>query len=241
MNEMKIKAFERGTVLSITDVRIADVVQSVTTKLKDISVAASVREHGLRRTGNAAGRPKKNGDRYRCGKRKIAAREAEALLPVLKQRKQHSGLSDKYLRDPLAGYAFGRLKLREEINMAQFDSGAKFAGLIMRAKVHGGFHTDFAKASAVYSMAGGSLGSFFDPDNAAEDTANAIKAEKAFLSAANKVIDALGYTEGRLACSILRAVLLDDSYPDRQLNPRNVTLIRSALNVLGRHFKIMRG
>ena len=76
-----------------------------------------------------AGRKRKPGLRYPCGKLKREETEREAMATVLEARQRHYGVSAKQARDERLGTSLGRLAFREAISDVQYQAGLAFAKL----------------------------------------------------------------------------------------------------------------
>jgi hypothetical protein len=77
----------------------------------------------------AAGRKRKPGKRYPCGKRTRQETERDAMSTVIDARRRHFGVTAKQAKDERLGTAFGRLAFRELISETQCQAGVAFAEL----------------------------------------------------------------------------------------------------------------
>jgi len=76
-----------------------------------------------------AGRKRKPGLRYPCGKLKREETEREAMATALGARQRHYRVTTAQARDPRLGSSLGRLNLQSLISDLQYDAGVKFAQL----------------------------------------------------------------------------------------------------------------
>ena len=77
----------------------------------------------------AAGRKRKPGKRYPCGKRTRHETERDAMSTVIEARRRHFGVTAKQAKDERLGTALGRLAFRELISETQYQAGVAFAEL----------------------------------------------------------------------------------------------------------------
>jgi hypothetical protein len=77
----------------------------------------------------AAGRKRKPGKRYPCGKRTRQELEKDAMSVALDARRRHFGVSVKQAKDERLGTALGRLAFRELISETQYQAGVAFGQL----------------------------------------------------------------------------------------------------------------
>jgi len=76
-----------------------------------------------------AGRKRKPGKRYACGKRVRAETERDAMSTVIDARRRHFGVTAKQAKDERLGTALGRLAFRELITEKQYQAGGAFGEL----------------------------------------------------------------------------------------------------------------
>ena len=76
-----------------------------------------------------AGRKRKPGLRYPCGKLKREETEREAMATALAARQRHYGVTAKQARDERLGSALGRLSFFQMISAQQYDAGVMFGKL----------------------------------------------------------------------------------------------------------------
>ena len=77
----------------------------------------------------AAGRKRKPGKRYPCGKLTKQQLEMDAMSTVIDARRRHFGVTAKQAKDERLGTALGRLAFREMISETQYQAGVAFAQL----------------------------------------------------------------------------------------------------------------
>ena len=73
-----------------------------------------------------AGRKRKPGLRYPCGKLKREETEREAMATALAARQRHYGVTARQARDERLGSALGRLSFFQMISAQQYDAGVMF-------------------------------------------------------------------------------------------------------------------
>jgi len=88
-----------------------------------------------------AGRKRKPGLRYPCGRLKREETEREAMATALAARQRHYGVTAKQARDERLGSSLGRLNLQALISDSQYDAGVKFARLYYAHHVVSGLPT----------------------------------------------------------------------------------------------------
>jgi hypothetical protein len=88
-----------------------------------------------------AGRKRKLGLRYPCGKLKREETEREAMATALAARQRHYGLTAKQARDERLGSSLGRLNVQGLISESQYDAGVKFARLYYSHHIISGLPT----------------------------------------------------------------------------------------------------
>ncbi len=76
-----------------------------------------------------AGRKRKPGLRYPCGRLKREETEREAMATALAARQRHYGVTAKQARDERLGSSLGRLNMQGLISEPQYDAGVKFSRL----------------------------------------------------------------------------------------------------------------
>jgi len=77
----------------------------------------------------AAGRKRKPGKRYPCGKLTKQQLEMDAMSTVIDARRRHFGVTAKQAKDERLGTALGRLAFRELISETQYQTGVAFGQL----------------------------------------------------------------------------------------------------------------
>jgi hypothetical protein len=77
----------------------------------------------------AAGRKRKPGKRYPCGKRTRQETERDARSTVIEARRRHFGVTAKQAKDERLGTALGRMAFRDFISETQYKAGVAFAEL----------------------------------------------------------------------------------------------------------------
>ena len=76
-----------------------------------------------------AGRKRKPGKRYPCGKRTRQELENDAMSVAIDARRRHFGVTAKQAKDERLGTALGRLAFRELISETQYQAGVAFGQL----------------------------------------------------------------------------------------------------------------
>ena len=80
----------------------------------------------------AAGRKRKAGKRYPCGKRTKHQLEMDAMSTAIEARKKLFGVTSRQAKDERLGTALGRLAFRELISEMQYQAGVAFGELYHR-------------------------------------------------------------------------------------------------------------
>jgi hypothetical protein len=183
-----------------------------------------------------AGRKRKPGLRYPCGKLKREETEREAMATALAARQRHYGVSAKQARDARLGSSLGRLNLQLLISDPQYDAGVKFAQLHQAHHAIVGLPAPNPKSVTAIMIAAGLVAGVTTTE-AAEDTIENLR--KRF----NVATDALDQCDrdhrmarGRKPSLLLYRVVCTDE--DTTLWPEcDLGNLRVALNALARIFR----
>jgi hypothetical protein len=99
----------------------------------------------------AAGRPRKEGERYPSGRIKHSETEKEVQSVAIAARKRIHGIEDA---SPLAGYTLGRMCLDGRISNAEREAGDDYAAAIMRYHLATGIPFPSARAQDLFAIKG---------------------------------------------------------------------------------------
>ena len=114
-----------------------------------------------------AGRKRKPGLRYPCGKLKREETEREAMATALSARQRHYGVTAKQARDGRLGSSLGRLNMQSLISEPQYEAGLKFLRLYYAHHVISGLPTPTPQSVSGLMIYTGLLESYgsIEPDD----------------------------------------------------------------------------
>lgn len=168
-----------------------------------------------------AGRPKKPGKRYPCGKRTIGQRQEDIVSTAVEGRMRTMGISRELAKDPNMGSPLGRLLHWKCITSAQADAGYEFA-VTMR---------DYLATGQLQRPSQGKAG-FVPTIRSSGDSAEPVRGEskaKAYMEAL-KDVDLLEPGQ-ESATSIVWDVCISEK--DRT-DEKSIGLLRCGLNAINR-------
>lgn len=184
----------------------------------------------------AAGRKRKPGKRYACGKRTRAETERDAMSTAIEARKRHFGVTSKQARDERLGTALGRLAFRELISETQYQAGVAFAELYQRHHAVFGLPSPSPRSVAGLLIKEGIFGT-----SSGEPVLEIVERLKRRFGEATDVLDACD-REHRLSVGrrptllVFRVICTDEDmmhWPEQDIGN-----LRIALNALVRLFRL---
>lgn len=183
-----------------------------------------------------AGRKRKPGLRYPCGKLKREETEREAMATALAARQRHYGVTVAQARDARLGSSLGRLNLQALISDLQFDAGVRFAELYHAHHSILGLPIPNTSAVAGLMIAAGLMGA----SHSSEIDAEAIERLRTRFKSTTDALDQCDrdhrMTRGRKPSLLLFRVVCADE--DTTLWPEcDLGNLRVALNTLIRVFR----
>jgi hypothetical protein len=183
-----------------------------------------------------AGRKRKPGLRYPCGKLKREETEREAMATALGARQRHYGLTAKQARDERLGSSLGRLSFFQLISVQQYDAGVRFGKLYQAHHAVMGLPTPEPQSITAIMIAAGLVEGVVTTEAPEETIENLRKHFNAATNALDQCDREHRMAAGRKPSLLLyRAVCADE---DTTLwNERDLGKLRVALNALARVFR----
>ena len=183
-----------------------------------------------------AGRKRKPGKRYACGKRVRAETERDAMSTVIDARRRHFGVTAKQAKDERLGTALGRLAFRELISEKQYQAGIVFGELYVQHQAVMGLPSPSPKSVAGVLINGGIFGA--SPTEPVQEVIEKLK--RRFADAAG-TLDACDREQrmsmGRRPTLLIYRVICTDEDAMRW-GEEDIGNLRIALNALLRLFRL---
>jgi hypothetical protein len=130
---------------------------------------------------NGAGRPRKEGERYKSGDVKRSETQKEVMSVAIEARRRVDGWSEKVtdetVKSPFAGYTLGRMFLDGRITEDQRKAGDEYAEIISRYHKLTGIPFPSARAQSLFSVKG------HDGEQSESHTTKARRASNAMMEA----------------------------------------------------------
>lgn len=183
-----------------------------------------------------AGRKRKPGKRYACGKRVRAETERDAMSTVIDARRRHFGVTAKQAKDERLGTALGRLAFRELISEKQYQAGVAFGELFHAHQILMGMPSPSPRSVAGLLINEGIFGA-----SPSEPAAEVVEKLKRRFRDATDVLDGCDrehrLSPGKRPTFLVYRVICTDqdamSWPEEDLGN-----LRVALNALVRLFRL---
>jgi hypothetical protein len=183
-----------------------------------------------------AGRKRKPGLRYPCGKLKREETEREAMATALAARQRHYGVTAKQARDERLGSSLGRLNMQELISDPQYDAGLRFADLYQAHHAILGLPVPNTSSVAGLMIAAGLIGASHSSELDDEAIARLRNRFRAATDALDQCDRDHRMARGRKPSLVLFQVVCADE--DTTLWPEcDLGNLRVALNTLARVFR----
>lgn len=183
-----------------------------------------------------AGRKRKPGLRYPCGKLKREETEREAMATALAARQRHYGVTAKQARDERLGSALGRLSFLQMISSQQYDAGVMFGKLYHAHHAIMGLPTPEPQSVTAIMIAAGLVEGVVTTDAPEETIENLRKRFKIVTNAVDQCDREHRMASGRKPSLVLYRVVCTDE--DTTLWPESdFGNLRVALNALARVFR----
>ena len=183
-----------------------------------------------------AGRKRKPGKRYACGKRVRAETERDAMSTVIEARRRHFGVTAKQAKDERLGTALGRLAFRELISERQYQAGVAFGELYVQHQAIMGLPSPSPQSVAGVLINGGIFGS-----SPTEPVREVIEKLKRRFADATSVLDTCDREQrmsmGRRPTLLVYRVICTDEDAMRW-GEEDIGNLRVALNALLRLFRL---
>lgn len=183
-----------------------------------------------------AGRKRKPGKRYACGKRVRAETERDAMSTVIDARRRHFGVTAKQAKDERLGTALGRLAFRELISEKQYQAGIVFGELYVQHQAVMGLPSPSPKSVAGVLINGGIFGA-----SPTEPVQEIIEKLKRRFADATGTLDACDREQrmslGRRPTLLIYRVICTDEDAMRW-GEEDIGNLRIALNALLRLFRL---
>lgn len=183
-----------------------------------------------------AGRKRKPGKRYACGKRVRAETERDAMSTVIEARRRHFGVTAKQAKDERLGTALGRLAFRELISERQYQAGVAFGELYVQHQAIMGLPSPSPQSVAGVLINGGIFGS--SPNEPVQEVIEKLKRR---FADATSVLDGCDREQrmsmGRRPTLLVYRVICTDEDAMRW-GEEDIGNLRIALNALLRLFRL---
>ena len=183
-----------------------------------------------------AGRKRKSGKRYACGKRVRAETERDAMSTVIDARRRHFGVTAKQAKDERLGTALGRLAFRELISEKQYQAGVAFGELYVQHQAIMGLPSPSPKSVAGILINGGIFGA--SPSEPVQEVIEKLKRRFADATGALDACDreqrmSMGH---RPTLLVYRVICTDEDA--MRWGEEDIGNLRIALNALLRLFRL---
>ncbi len=142
-----------------------------------------------------------------------------------------SGIEPDNAKSDLAGTVIGRLYLNKEIQKHHFEAAEHFAADLDRWLSISGIGRGTARGSSLMTLMSGTFGSSMPadpPQEVIERSKKCVEAARTFLRVN------IGPDEYFATMNAMESVLIRDELP----SPGSVHVLRSALNILARHYRL---
>lgn len=183
-----------------------------------------------------AGRKRKPGKRYACGKRVRAETERDAMSTVIEARRRHFGVTAKQAKDERLGTALGRLAFRELISEKQYHAGVAFGELYVQHRAIMGLPSPSPKSVAGLLINEGIFGA-----SPSEPVLEVIEKLKRRFADATGTLDACDREQrlsaGKRPTLLIYRVICTD-HDAMHFPEEDIGILRVALNALVRLFRL---